>query len=388
MWGLNWIDLIIIALVLASGYGGIRLGLLRQVGVFGGIFGSLFLASWILPHILPVHDRTIFTLINGNLVLLAAVYGGVRGYDLGSHWHYRWFRSWWGRIEALLGVIIGPLAMLILAWLLTAAIGRLPFAAFSNSANDALIVQALDRHLPTIPAVFASFNHVVDPNSPAHIVLQTQPSPRVVTPAAGDLSAAAHLAGASTVRITSFGCGGLISGSGFIVGPELVATNAHVVAGVKRPIIKTQHQSYEAVPVQFNAALDFAILRVHGLPGRPLQLVPHDVSGNMPVEIDGYPGGNYHSLPGVIRDNQELFGPTIYQLGTVGRDVYEIQANLEQGSSGGPVIDRDGKVVGVIFAKSENTPDDVFALTSTSLVKNVARAQHATRHVSTGVCLG
>jgi S1-C subfamily serine protease len=190
------------------------------------------------------------------------------------------------------------------------------------------------------------------------------------------------------VRITSFCCGGLISGSGFIVGPELVATNAHVVAGVERPIIKTQHQSYEAVPVQFNAALDFAILRVHGLPGRPLQLVPHDVSGNMPVEIDGYPGGNYHSLPGVIRDNQELFGPTIYQLGTVGRDVYEIQANLEQGSSGGPVIDRDGKVVGVIFAKSENTPDDVFALTSTSLVKNVARAQHATRRVSTGVCLG
>lgn len=381
---LNWVDFIIVALLIAAAIQGIRAGLI-EIFVIGGFFSGLFLGGWLFPHLLPIHDRTLLTLVNANLVLLLAVFGAVKGFDLG----HKLMASGKGKLrhaEAVIGSVLGVVAMLAAVGLVGVMIGRLPFGGFSNSANDSYTIQTLSRHLPPVPAVFAEFDRLVDPNSPPRLFV-TPPSSAPRSLAQSEFELAAVRAAAATVRITSFGCGGVASGSGFVIGDNLVATNAHVIAGVKRPIVKYNNHSYEGVPVSFDPNLDFAILRVSQLNVSPLTLAATNVRINTTVAVTGYPGGNFAVASGVINDDLNIFGRNIYDLGVIGRNVYEIQTHIAEGSSGGPVVLPSGQVVGIIFAKYDLSDDYAYALTSPHLLGAVRAAQHATQRVNTGACM-
>lgn len=386
MFGLNWIDLGIVALLIAAVFQGMRVGLLRQLLVIGGFFGALFLAGWLFPHLLPVHDRTLRTIINANLVLLFAGFVAVKGFDLSSKLKLSIGTSRFRRVESALGIFAGLTAVLVIVWLLAAMIGRLPFEGLSNSANDSLIVRTLDDHLPPIPAVFARFSRSVDPNSQPYLFTE-KVAQETIPHSHLEFQTAAYKGRDSVVRITSFGCGGLASGSGFAAAPDIVITNAHVIAGVRRPIVKYDRRSYEGVPVLFDANLDLAILRTKNLPAKPLPLVSHDVALSKTVAVLGYPGGNYTEVPGVVRNRLSLFGRNIYDVGVIGRDVYELQTIVEEGSSGGPIVLPDGRAAGVIFSKSDQVAGYGYALSSSRLLGDLQRAQASHRRVSTGVCL-
>jgi S1-C subfamily serine protease len=277
---------------------------------------------------------------------------------------------------------------LIAVWLIASMLGRLPFEGLSNSANDSLIVQYLDQHLPPIPAVFAVFSRQIDPNSPPQVFIQTKTQvERYVPNNSPAIRAAAAAAKSSIVRITSFGCGGIIAGSGFVAAPGLVITNAHVIAGAHRPIVKYGSQSYAGTPVLFDPYLDVAVLRLSGLHAKPLTLVNGEVSAGMHVAVLGYPGGNYTVIPGVISNVQYVLGSNLYGVGVVERQVYEVQAVIASGNSGGPMILQNGQVAGVIFGRPDLVNGYGFALTSLSLVSTLQQAQESTRRVSTGVCL-
>ncbi len=386
MFGLNWFDGLILVFITAAIWRGARDGFVTQFLTNLGFFGALFLGGWTFHYLLPIHDRTLLTIVNGNLVLIFAMYVALRGFDLGRKLHYSFGHGRMHTLETALSVFFSLASALVTVWLLGAMIGRLPFAGFSNSANDALIVQKLDQHLPPVPAVFATFNRLINPNSPAHISLQTQPT-QLPLPSITDMQQAVQLAATATVRITSFGCGGVVSGSGFVVAPQVIATNAHVIAGVHRPILKANNHSYEAVPVLFDANLDFALLRVKSLPNHWLNLA-HEPSGpGTPVAALGYPNGNYASKPGIIRNQLHVFSGNIYDVGITGRDIYEIQTDAQTGESGGPVMLANGQVAAIMFAKADDAGDYGFALTSTSLLPSINRAATLTRRVSTGACL-
>jgi len=273
-------------------------------------------------------------------------------------------------------------------WLIASLVGRLPVVGLGNSANDSLIVQNLDQYLPPIPAVFAVFGRQIDPNSPPRVFIKTKTQVKAYIPINSPaIQAVAAKTESSIVRITSFGCGGIISGSGFVVAPDLVMTNAHVIAGTHRPIIKYGTQSYEGVPILFSQSMDVTILHVKGLPANPLTLLNRKVADNTPVAVLGYPGGNYTALPGIVIDEQLIQSSNLYGVGAFGRQVYEVKAGVAEGSSGGPMIVENGKVAGVIFAKSTSANAYGYALTSTSLQNQVQQAQISTRRVSTGTCI-
>jgi len=282
---------------------------------------------------------------------------------------------------------LSTVAVLAVVWLLAATIGRLPFEGFSNSADDAFVVQFLDHHLPPVPAVLAEFNREVDANSSPQIFVQ--PDSRAVSAAllSPTFQSAIARAAAATVRITSFGCGGIVSGSGFAVGPGLVATNAHVIAGVHRPIIKADNHSYVGVPVVFNPNLDFAVLRVKDLNIPSLKLTNKAVNVGTTLAVAGYPDGNYAVVSGVVRINFVVYGRNIYDEGVVGRNIYELQTQIDTGSSGGPIVLSDGDAAGIVFAKSDATPGYGYAITSPSLLSEINQAKHNQQRVSTGVCL-
>lgn len=393
MLGFNWVDAVIVVLLALAAWEGVRIGILTQLCVIIGFFAALFLAGWLVPFAVRFHNPTLRTIANAGLVLVLALYAAMRSFDAAQriHWSFRFGgltrHTGFKKVETVLGSVPGVLAGLAVVWLFGVAIGRMPFAGLSNSVSDARIVQLLTRALPPAPAVFAAFNRRIDPNAQPNVFITPKSQPDF-SYSNTDFMAATAAAQASVVRVTSFGCGGIIDASGFVAGKELVVTNAHVVAGVKRPIVKYGGRSYAATPVYFDQLLDLAILRVAKLPAPALTLAPATASLNSTVAVLGYPGGNYRAVPGILRDTLAVSATSIYDQGSYGRGIYVVQApGVEYGSSGGPVVLPNGQAVGVIFAQSVDSPQNAFALTSAHILPAVHKAQSSHQSVGTGACM-
>jgi S1-C subfamily serine protease len=82
----------------------------------------------------------------------------------------------------------------------------------------------------------------------------------------------------------------------------------------------------------------------------------------------------------------EAEGRDIYGQGLTVRDVYEIQAIVRPGNSGGPLVQPDGQVVGVVFSRSTTNGDIGYALASPGVLSRVLRAADRSGAVGTGPC--
>ena len=87
-----------------------------------------------------------------------------------------------------------------------------------------------------------------------------------------------------------------------------------------------------------------------------------------------------------IRSQQRLRSPDIYGSGTVIRDVYSIRGSIRPGNSGGPVVNADGRVVGVVFAASVSDKSTGYALTTAQVSTLARQGVKLTSRVSTGDC--
>ena len=160
------------------------------------------------------------------------------------------------------------------------------------------------------------------------------------------LSALAERARGSVVEILGAveGSDETSYGTGFVVREKgLVVTNAHVVRGVKQPLVRTRDgATYASVRViESDDALDLALLRVVGLGLEPLPVsaVPLAPVGTEVVAV-GHPRGYEFTVSaGIVSATRALKEHGIEMLQTT--------APISPGSSGGPLLDREGKVVGV-----------------------------------------
>jgi S1-C subfamily serine protease len=80
--------------------------------------------------------------------------------------------------------------------------------------------------------------------------------------------------------------------------------------------------------------------------------------------VIGYPGGQGESVqPAVVDGAVEAVGRDIYNQKQVTREIYVIQGRVRPGNSGGPLVDLQGRVLGIVFATSASEPDQAYALT-------------------------
>jgi S1-C subfamily serine protease len=82
----------------------------------------------------------------------------------------------------------------------------------------------------------------------------------------------------------------------------------------------------------------------------------------------------------------EAEGRNVYGQGLTVRNVYELQAIVRPGNSGGPLVLPDGEVVGVVFSRSTTDSDVGYALTSPGVLSRVQGATFDTAAVGTGAC--
>src|SRR5262249_34430380 len=139
--------------------------------------------------------------------------------------------------------------------------------------------------------------------------------------------------------------------------------------------------------VWFDPQLDFAVIRTNGLAGSALPIATDTKSTGAPGAVLGYPGGgDFNAGPAAILDEFQARGPDIYGNGHTTRDIYEIQAEIVPGNSGGPLVAKDGKVMGVVFAEATSYDHVGYALTTLQITAEINQAAHRTRAVTTGQC--
>jgi S1-C subfamily serine protease len=183
-------------------------------------------------------------------------------------------------------------------------------------------------------------------------------------------------------------CLKVTAGSGFVVAPHKVMTNAHVVAGAETFTVDTETNTLDAHVTSFDPQADIAVLDVPGLSARPLKFAEYTAGTGVDALVLGYPGGMFFSAsPATIREVTEIEGPDIYRATTVTREVYILIGSFpDAGSSGGAVVDLNGQVLGVYFGAETTDTTTGFAMTAAQVAPQMARV-NATQETHTGECV-
>jgi S1-C subfamily serine protease len=387
---MNIVDLVVLGVVALAAIQGLRLGAVVQVLSFGGFLIGLYLGARLASvTVRDVHSQSMRTLVALGTMLGVAVVCSVAGRLAGNFIFRHVHRGFLGPVDSGLGVVVAVVASLLVVWLLANTLINSSSLSLNSSIDQSRIIRSLDRVLPAPPSVFSQVQSFLSSEGFPPVFAQLAPASAgpVSVLGSGDLQEAVMHAGASTVKIVGQGCGQIQEGSGFIVGPGLVVTNAHVIAGIPHPVVEDLHGTHPTTVVSFDPNYDLALLRVSGLTEPSLTLDPVNASRGTEAAVLGYPGGGpFTAVSAGVMAEFEAEGRNVYGQGLTVRNVYELQAIVRPGNSGGPLVLPDGEVVGVVFSRSTTDSDVGYALTSPGVLSRVQGATFDTAAVGTGAC--
>ncbi len=392
---MDWVDLLIIGLMLLAAVHGLRLGALVQLLTFGGFLLGFLLGTLVwVPLLRTGHEDVTRSVVVVTLVMLTACTFGAVGRVLGTWSNVTVRRHHLGHVDAVLGVGVSVIAVLLSVWLVAAVVSspNSRFTSLDAAVARSDILHSIDRILPQAPSVFNDLQTFLNNQGfPQVFSTLTPPStPSVSTPTSTETRALADPAVFSTVKILGTACNNEQEGSGFVVGPGLVATNAHVVAGESsgNTQVLIGNNAYDATTVLFDPSFDLAVLRTDAPLGPALTISPTLVSRGTQAALLGYPeDGGLTIDPAGVTEEVTAIGKDIYNNGSVTRGVYALDADVLPGNSGGPLLGPGGEVIGVVFSRSTVYQDVGYALTSPGVLARVQQASQHRSAVSTGPCI-
>lgn len=371
---MNSIDFLIALVVILVTARGMEIGLVRQASSLGGLIVGLFVSSFIASQIGAPPLISIAIIGIGVLgAIIGSEYLGVKAKKI-LH------TSSINIVDRAFGAIAGAGIGLLLVWFGIGILPTIPSTTLRVSVRDSKIVNWLDETLPPTTSIIGWLEKSFEQTKIPEIVSELEPkvdTPDAEVPDISEFKDVLNNSRTSIVKIEGRSCNGIGVGSGFIVAPNYVVTNAHVVAGMRNPYIQDQNGRIKTSVVAFDSENDVAILKTDRLEGRSLNLAANGrvAIGSEGVAV-GYPGGrDFTAQPGVIVDRFTAVGRDIYGESPTKRDVYALKADIEPGNSGGPFIGKNGEVLGLIFARSTTNDKIGFALNTQTVEKTLANAK-------------
>ncbi|MFE2304369.1 MarP family serine protease [Streptomyces sp. NPDC059445] len=386
------LDLLLALVILVYAASGYRRGLVAGCVSLAGFVGGAVIGVWVLPWIMEL--VTAGTPAATVTAVLTVLVPGVVGHELAGRLALKLRRELdQGPLrvaDGIGGAAANTVAVLLVAWVAASVLGASSSTVVTQSIRNSALLGAVQNSMPeTTPAWFsratsalteAGFPQVFNPfeNEPTAGV--AKPSGDSVTPSATN---AAKL---STVKVEGTSGNQGREGSGFVYAAHRVMTNAHVVAGIDRPTVRVGGvgSPYQARVVLFDPQKDVAVLYVPALQAPVLHFDGVASRGDSAV-VAGYPqDGGLDLQAATVASRINATGQNIYNTGTVTREIYSIRSTVRPGNSGGPLLTTDGKVYGVVFARSTSDAETGYVLTAHEVASDARKAAHATARVDTG----
>ena len=390
------LDLILIALAAAFAVAGYRQGFIVGILSFAGFLGGAAIGATFAPKLARslVQGTTQQALVAIVAVFVAAMIGQLLASAVGAALRSRvnWRPA--TLIDSVAGAAVSVLSVLLIAWLIGSAVVNAPFAMVTNQVNRSAVLRGVDGVMPAAArTMFSDFRSLLASGPYVQVfgALGAEPALTVAAPDPAVLnSAGLRQARDSIVKVIGVApsCSRRIEGSGFVISPQHILTNAHVVAGVTQGqmVITRQGRHLAATVVLFDPERDLAVLYVPGLRAGPLSFAAPQPLGASAI-VAGYPlDENFTVVPARIGDDQLAQAPDIYQSKEVTRQIYSIRADVRAGNSGGPLLNPDGTVDGVVFAAAVGVKDTGYALTAAEVRSDASRGANARMATSTQAC--
>jgi S1-C subfamily serine protease len=386
------LDGIIVVLLVIAAFHGARRGAAVQLATFAGFLAGLAVGVALVLAVAPrVNGTTAKTVVAVALLLVPSALAARLGRGLGEHAGFRQRRARARALDSAAGSLLAVGGTLVVCWLFASVLVDSSTNLVSSQIERSAIVHAIARAMPPVPDEFAAVERYLS-NSGFPVVLVNalpQPVGPVVLPTQAQVVSDEQRVDASTVKVESFGCGdNELEGSAFVVGPDLLATNAHVVAGADHIEVVLHGRTLVAAPVLFDPVLDLAVLRTAPL-DRPVLRVDADVvERGIPAVLFGYPDNGPLTVGKAgIEARYVAEGRDIYSTALTTRTVYTLEAVVRPGNSGGPLVSTSGEVIGVVFSRSASNPDVGYALASPAVLREIDEVSASTPEVSTESCV-
>ena len=390
----QWLDIAIIGVALIAAISGWRSGalgsLMSFIGVVLGAIAGVMLAPHVVSHLSSSRGKLFAALF---LILALVVIGEVAGVVLGRAVRGS-IRSGPVRVvDSFIGVALQLVVVLVAAWLLGSPLTSSNQTNLASAVKGSRVITEVDKYAPEwLRAVPKRISALLSTSGlPAVLEPVGRSNPAVDAP---DASLADSLVVAKSrpsvvkIRGVATACQKVLEGTGFVIAPNRVMSNAHVVAGSDSVTVEAEGKTYEATVVSYDPAADISILDVPNLPQQPLVFAQEPAKSGTDAVVLGYPGGgDFVATPARVREIIELNGPDIYKTTTVNREVYTIRGPVRQGNSGGPMINRAGQVIGVVFGSAVDDNDTGFVMTTDEVSRQLAKIGN-TAKVPTGACVG
>ncbi|NLU75554.1 MarP family serine protease [Streptomyces sp. HNM0575] len=397
---MNVLDVLLLIAAIWFAVIGYRQGFVVGILSVTGFLGGGLAAIWILPPLWnAVTDGTppgTFGVVAAVvIVIVCASVGQAFTTHLGNklRQHITWSPA--RAVDATGGALVNVLAMLLVAWLIGSALAGTALPTLSKQVRDSRVLLGVSRVLPPeadswfndfsstlaqngLPQVFSPFS-----NEPIRAV--RPPDPKLArSPAVAEARRSiAKVVGSATP------CGKVLEGTGFVFGRHRVMTNAHVVGGVRKPTVQIGGvgRIHDARVVLYDPRRDIAVLEAPTLEAPALEFAPKDAGRGDSAIVAGFPeNGGFDVRAARVRDRVDADGPDIYHRDRVRRDIYSLYTTIRQGNSGGPLLTPDGRVYGVVFAKSLDNSRTGYALTADEVRGDARRGRTAERQADSQGC--
>ncbi|ANC29708.1 MarP family serine protease [Isoptericola dokdonensis] len=387
------LDVILVVILVVALAAGLSRGLLATLGGLVGLVVGGIAAYLLVPLVLDLLPTAQW---RGPVTVLLAValplVGASVGSSVGHSARAQVDRTPLRPVDRLLGGVANLLVAVLAVSFVASTIKAAGMPVLTPAISSSVVLRTIEENTPDpVQRTMAQARAAVLDDGLPQIDALLDPARTRTAPDVDLDDPALEVAAQSVARVwgTAYACGISSTGSGFVASPDRVVTNAHVVAGVERPVVELPGRpAAEGRVVYYDPAADLAVVAVDDLDGDPLPVAPTLATGD-PAVVQGYPyGGPFTSVGAEVLDVGTVRTQASDDSGDVERDVYALAAQVRAGNSGGPVLSTDGEVVGVVFARSDSDDDLAYGVTTTELMPVVAQAPDLADAVTPGRCAG